>query len=55
MQLGRPAYAPDPRRFGRRASAIAVAAPVRPSISDDVKLFAGTFFCGFLFVSILIG
>lgn len=55
MQLARPAYAPDPRRFGRRTSAVAVAAPARPSISDDVKLFAATFFCGFLFVSILIG
>ena len=55
MQLARPAYAPDPRRFGRRASAVAVAAPAQPSISDDVKLFAGTFLCGFLFVSILIG
>jgi hypothetical protein len=26
-----------------------------PALSDDVKLFAGTFIAGFLFVSILIG
>ena len=55
MQLARPAYASDPRRFGRRTSAVAAAAPVQPAISDDIKLFAGTFLCGFLFVSILIG
>jgi hypothetical protein len=33
---------------------MAVTAP-NPALSDDVKLFAGTFIAGFLFVSILIG
>ena len=55
MQLARPAHALDPRRFGRRSVAVAVAAPARPALSDDLKLFAVTFAAGFLFVSILIG
>jgi hypothetical protein len=55
MQLARPAYAPDPRRFGRRALAVAVAAPRQSALGDDLKLFALTFAAGFLFVSILIG
>ena len=55
MQLARPAYASDPRRFGRRALAVAAAVPARPALSDDFKLFALTFVSGFLFVSILIG
>jgi hypothetical protein len=55
MQLARPAYAPDPRQFGRRpAQAIAVGRAER-SIGEDLKLFAITFAAGFLFVSILIG
>ena len=52
MQLARPAYAPDPRQFGRR-SAHAIAA--ERSVSEDLKLFAITFAAAFLFVSILIG
>ena len=48
-------HAPDPRSFGRRAIAVAAAAPVQPALSDDFKLFAMTFAAGFLFVSILIG
>ena len=55
MQLARPAYAPDPRRFGRRPLAVAAAIPAKPVLSDDLKLFALTFIGGFLFVSILIG
>lgn len=55
MQLARPVYASDPRRFGRRAVAIAATMPAQPALSDDLKLFALTFVAGFLFVSILIG
>jgi len=55
MQLARPAYASDPRRFGRRALAVAAAMPAQPALGDDLKLFALTFVAGFLFVSILIG
>jgi hypothetical protein len=54
MQLARPAFAPDPRRFGR-APARAVAAMQAAPLSDDFKLFAMTFVGGFLFVSVLIG
>jgi hypothetical protein len=49
MQLARPMFALDPRRFGRRP-----APQPRFSISADLKLFATTFIAGFLFVSILI-
>jgi hypothetical protein len=52
MQLARPVYAVDPRRFGKRAIAIPAAAPGR---ADELKLFVATFLGGFLFVSILIG
>jgi hypothetical protein len=55
MQLARPAIALDPRRFGRRAIALADAVRVEPAFNDDVRLFALTFVAGFLFVSILIG
>ena len=55
MQLARPVYAPDPRRFGRRPLAVVVAVPAQPALNDDFKLFALTFIGGFLFVSILIG
>ncbi|MFL6850845.1 MAG: hypothetical protein ACJ8EH_08325 [Sphingomicrobium sp.] len=55
MQLVRPPFASHPSRFGRGpVRAMAVTAP-NPALSDDVKLFAGTFIAGFLFVSILIG
>jgi hypothetical protein len=44
----------DPRRFGRRAIPMPLAAP-RPIVpSDDLRLFAVTFAAGFLFVSVLI-
>ena len=55
MQLARPAIALDPRRFGRRAVALADTARIKPALNDDVRLFALTFVAGFLFVSILIG
>lgn len=55
MQLARPGYAADPRRFGRRPIAVAAAVPAKPGLNDDFKLFALTFVAGFLFVSILIG
>jgi hypothetical protein len=54
MQLARPAFAADPRSFGRGASRAFSAAPARATLSDDFKLFATTFLAGFLFVSILI-
>jgi len=56
MQLVRPARATHPRRFGKGpARVIAMPAVAAPGLSDDFKLFAGTFLAGFLFVSILIG
>jgi hypothetical protein len=59
MQFTRPVFAAHPRKFGRgrvRTFALAAqAAPLFPSISEDVKLFAATFLAGFLFVSIVIG
>ena len=56
MQLVRPPFASHPRRFGRGpARVLAVASPKRMTIPDDLKLFAATFFAGFLFVSIVIG
>ncbi|HVM37538.1 MAG TPA: hypothetical protein VM265_04030 [Sphingomicrobium sp.] len=50
----RPALAPDPRRFGRRALALTACAPHRPQASDDMRLFATAFAAGFVFVSVLI-
>jgi hypothetical protein len=53
MQLARPAFAPDPRIFGRGRTLVSI--PAMPSsISAELKLFATTFVGGFLFVSILI-
>ncbi len=54
MQLARPAFAPDPRIFGRGRTLGASSPAMRPSISAELKLFATTFVAGFLFVSILI-
>jgi hypothetical protein len=53
MQLARPAFAADPRSFGRSRLRALRAAPAT-GLSDDFKLFATTFAAGFLFVSILI-
>ncbi len=55
MQLARPAIALDPRRFGKRAVALADAVRVEPALNEDLRLFAVTFVAGFLFVSIVIG
>lgn len=58
MQTIRPAFATDPRRFGRRAMALIGELPRQASGWSplaDVRLFATTFLAGFLFVSILIG
>jgi hypothetical protein len=53
MQLARPAFAADPRSFGRGRLRVLGAAPAT-GLSDDLKLFATTFIAGFLCVSILI-
>ena len=43
------------RTFGRRRPfSIDAAVARRPAISDDLKLFAGTFLGGFLFVSVFL-
>lgn len=57
MQLFRPAFALNPRQFGRGPARVldAPAEQTPLKFSDDLKLFAGTFLAGFLFVSILIG
>ena len=56
MQLARPSFATDPKRFGKgRVRELASARPGEWAISADLKLFATTFLAGFLFVSILIG
>ena len=56
MQLVRSFSMSDPRRFGRGPVRV-LSEPAEPkfSLSADLKLFAGTFLAGFLFVSILIG
>jgi len=56
MQLARPAFAQNPKLFGKgrlyQFPSPRSAAPI--AISDDLKLFASTFLAGFAFVSILI-
>jgi hypothetical protein len=56
MQLARPLFAPDPRHFGRGRMRDLGSAPEAPAlhISSDLKLFASTFFAGFVVVSVLI-
>jgi hypothetical protein len=55
MQVARPAVAVDPRQFGRGlARDLEPARSPASGISADFKLFATTFLCGFIFVSILI-
>ena len=54
MQLARPPFAPDPRRFGRATMRVLQESPPSLGISADLKLFAMTFFAGFLFVSVLL-
>jgi len=41
-----------PRLFGRKGTAATIAAAQRSTLVEDVKLFALTFACGFLFVSL---
>lgn len=56
MQLSRPAFALDPRFFGKgRVRELSVPKTAKPIVNADVRLFATTFLAGFLFVSILIG
>ena len=56
MQLARPAFALDPKAFGRgRVRELSMPAAAPSALSADLKLFATTFVAGFLFVSILIG
>jgi hypothetical protein len=55
MSSIRPAVAVDPRIFGRgmrRELSPPRATVSRSILSDDLKLFAATFLCGFVFVSI---
>ena len=57
MQLARPAFASDPKQFGKGRMYALPPAPSAVSITipDEVKLFARTVLAGFVFVSILIG
>ena len=55
MKLARPAYASDPRDFGRRGAGDVIARPRSHAFGEDLRLFALTFAAGFLFVSIMIG
>ena len=56
MQLARPAFALDPKLFGKgRARDLSAMAIPPGGISADLRLFATTFLAGFVFVSILIG
>ena len=55
MQLARPAFALDPRSFGRGRRRVLAVQRASSKISSDLKLFATTFVAGFLVVSILIG
>jgi hypothetical protein len=52
----RPAFALDPRLFGRRFPGFILGNAEEPgfAMSDDLKLFATTFAIGFVFVSALI-
>jgi hypothetical protein len=56
MQLSRPAFALDPKLFGKgRARELTSPLSTPVGLSADLRLFATTFVAGFLFVSILIG
>jgi hypothetical protein len=55
MQYVRPMIAAHPIRFGRSQVRLARHSSVPSSLGADIRLFAGTFLAGFLFVSILIG
>ena len=56
MQLARPAFALDPKSFGKgRVRELGSVTIAPAALSGDLKLFATTFVAGFLVVSILIG
>ena len=55
MQYLRPLIAAHPASFGRGRAWLLEMISSPAGLSDDLKLFAGTFLAGFLFVSILIG
>ena len=53
--MTRPIGSPSPLGFGRRAPFVGAAAlPKMPSLSPELRLFAGTYAAGFLLVSLLI-
>ena len=54
MSMGRPVTALDCRSFGHGRAWLLPRDEVSSRIGDDLKLFAVTFFAGFLFVSLLI-
>jgi hypothetical protein len=56
MRMLRPAFALDPRLFGRRFPGFILGGAEEPgwAIGDGLKLFATTFAIGFVFVSALI-
>jgi hypothetical protein len=56
MRMFRPAFAADPRLFGRGQTRRLEEPPVerRWSFSEDLALFATTFAAGFIFVSVFI-
>ena len=55
MQFARPLFAAHPKVFGRGLVRRAEVPVQQWQLSSDLRLFAGTFLAGFLFVSILIG
>lgn len=42
------------RRFGRKGVAAAITVSPRSTLADDLRLFALTFACGFLFVTVFL-
>lgn len=56
MRMLRPAFALDPRFFGKRFPGFILGTAEEPGwvISDDLKLFSMAFAAGFVFVSALI-
>jgi hypothetical protein len=55
MLFARPAFAPDPRSFGRAYARAVEQGSMWSSVWADLKLFTMTFVGGFIFVSIFIG
>ena len=52
MEFARPALVRHPRGFGRGPVRVLGVPAAAPAISDDLKLFAGTFLVGFVFTSV---